>query len=226
MVIFDKKNLIFFSVVKFFNFWSSKPWNQNWIRIKLMRIRNPANDMMCEPPWCRWRRVTCRLCWRRWLTLRAGCGRPAPRPSPPSSSSWARPRSCPSCPTSTTSSSRRSRSVCGTEESVRVPVYAKLWRNATTCCAEVTRRFQKIRFADFFSERTRRFLHILWRHFCQILLRTKRILFHTYRNKLTNFYRYRILIRMDLHFIWKERRTQRRGALGLPICPIGVSGSW
>ncbi len=51
----------------------------------------------------------------------------------------------------------------------------------------MTRRFHKTKFRGFFSERELvDFLHMLWRHFCQISLRTwKRILFHTYRNKLT-----------------------------------------
>jgi hypothetical protein len=49
----------------------------------------------------------------------------------------------------------------------------------------VTRRFQITTFRGFFSERELvDFLHILWRHFCQRLLRTwKRILFHTYLDK-------------------------------------------
>jgi hypothetical protein len=57
---------------------------------------------------------------------------------------------------------------------------------ATTCCAGVTRRFHKTTFRGFFSERELvDFLHMLWRHFCQILLRTwKRIQLHTYQNKL------------------------------------------
>ncbi len=54
-------------------------------------------------------------------------------------------------------------------------------------CAGVTRRFHKTTFRGFFSERELvDFLHILWRHFWQLLLRTwKRILFD--RNKLTKF---------------------------------------
>jgi hypothetical protein len=44
---------------------------------------------------------------------------------------------------------------------------------ATTCCAGVTRRFHKITFRGFFSERELvDFLHMHWRHFCQILFRT------------------------------------------------------
>jgi hypothetical protein len=57
------------------------------------------------------------------------------------------------------------------------------------CAGVMTRRFHETTFRGFFSERELvDFLHILWRHFCQILLRTwKRILFHIYRDKLTKF---------------------------------------
>ncbi len=48
-----------------------------------------------------------------------------------------------------------------------------VFHTANNWCAGVTRRFHKTTFRGFSSEREFvDFLHVLWRHFCQILLRT------------------------------------------------------
>ncbi len=84
---------------------------------------------------------------------------------------------------------------------VPLVLYPKL---PNTCCVGVTQRFHKTTFLGFFSERELvDFLHMLWRHFCQILLRTwKRILFYTYRNKLTNYPTSYILY-TTVHLHWR-----------------------
>ncbi len=72
------------------------------------------------------------------------------------------------------------------------------WVCCARFCAGVTRRFQKNHVSRIFSERVPvlvDFLHLLWRYICQILLRTwKRVLFHTYWNKMTKMATHKLKI--------------------------------